>query len=79
MLPVGVVLDPSVCVVVRELGGRSGPVRAREREKSRHKKVDAACECDREGPINPSTHTSHMNSQESHEESDTTRHRCMAL
>lgn len=36
VLPVGVVLDSSVCVVVRELWGRSGPARERgEREREK--------------------------------------------
>lgn len=30
VLPVGVVLDPSVCVVVGELGGRSGPAKEKQ-------------------------------------------------
>lgn len=36
VLPVGVVLDPSVCVVMRELRGRSGP--ATEGETDRKKR-----------------------------------------
>lgn len=30
MLPVGVVLDPSVCVVMGELRGRSGPAKEKQ-------------------------------------------------
>lgn len=38
VLPVGVVLDPSVRVVVRELRGRSGPATEKERDRHTEKK-----------------------------------------
>lgn len=61
-LPVGVVLNPSVCVVMWELRRRSRPVQ----ERQRHKRKDRARECNQERLINPSTHAHmHINAQES--------------
>lgn len=71
LLPVGVVLDPGVRVVMRELRGRSGPVTEKEREREktdRKKETGEIRESNQEGLVNPThTHTctSRMNPQES--------------